>query len=158
MGEVVILLGSNIDPADNIRRGARHLAAKLPVLRASSVWFTPAAGAPGPSFYNAAVLCSTEMDADALKYNLLRPIEEQLGRIRTHEKYAARTMDIDTIILNGEVIEPRLWNTAFILLPTAELVPDLRHPKSGKSLQTLGKEIEPASGAYRIQDFPLFFK
>ena len=105
MGEVVILLGSNIDPADNIRRGAKQLAAKLPVLRSSSVWLTPAVGTPGPGFYNAAVLCSTWMDAEELKYDLLRPIEEQLGRIRTQDKYAPRTIDMDAILLNNVVLD-----------------------------------------------------
>jgi len=158
MGEVIILLGSNIDPAKNIRGGALSLAVRLPVLNASSVWLIPAFGSPGPGFYNAAVLCTTDMSVDDLKYKLLRPIEEQFGRIRTSDKYAARTLDMDTIIHNGTIIEPRFWNTAFILLPTAELIPNLRHPISGLTLQELAYEIEPASNATRMPDFPLFLK
>jgi 2-amino-4-hydroxy-6-hydroxymethyldihydropteridine diphosphokinase len=158
MAEVIILLGSNIDPAENIRRGARHLAAQIPVLRASSVWSTPSFGVPGPGFYNAAVLCATELDENDLKYKFLRPIEENLGRVRSADKYAARTIDMDAIILNGEVIEPRLWDTAFILLPVAELVPHLQHPVTGKTLKELAKEIQPSSGANLLPDFPLFSK
>jgi 7,8-dihydro-6-hydroxymethylpterin-pyrophosphokinase len=44
MTEVVILLGSNINPAENIRRGAFELCKQIPVLRSSSVWLTPAIG------------------------------------------------------------------------------------------------------------------
>lgn len=156
MMEVVIHLGSNIEPAINIRLGAILIAEKLPMLRASHVWSTPAAGSPGPDFYNAAILCSTDMNRVDLKNKLLRPFEEKLGRIRSHDKYAARTMDMDVIILDGDVLEPRLWDTAFILLPVAELLPNLSHPVSGKSLKMLADESKPASGAYQMPDFPLF--
>ena len=142
MGEVVIHLGSNIEPAINIRMGANLLAQNLPVLRASQVWVTPAVGVSGPNFYNAAIICSTDLNAEELKFNLLRPLEEQLGRIRTQDKYAARTIDMDAIILNGNVLEPHLWDTAFILLPTAEIFPNLIHPLSGKSLKDLGRRIK----------------
>jgi len=158
MGEVIILLGSNINPAVNIRGGALSLAARLPILNASSVWLIPAFGSSGPGFYNAAVLCNTNMNENDLKYKILRPIEEQLGRIRTSDKYAARTLDMDTIILNGTVIEPRLWDTAFILLPIAEIAPNFHNPISGLTLQELANEIEPASNATRMPDFQLFLK
>jgi 2-amino-4-hydroxy-6-hydroxymethyldihydropteridine diphosphokinase len=155
MGEVVIHLGSNIEPAINIRRGANLLAEKLPILRASRVWVTPAVGTRGPSFYNAAILCATNLTAEELKFDLLRPLEDQLGRIRSPDKYAARTMDMDAIILNGIVLEPNLWDMAFILLPTAEIFPGLIDPISGKSLKLLAEESKPASGAYPLPDFPL---
>jgi 2-amino-4-hydroxy-6-hydroxymethyldihydropteridine diphosphokinase len=158
MWEVVIHLGSNIDPDVNIRRGAILIAENLPVLRTSQVWVTPAVGVSGSNFYNAAIICSTDLNAEELKLNLLRPLEEQLGRIRTQDKYAARTIDMDAIILNGSVLEPHLWDTAFILLPTAQVLPNLIHPLSGKSLKDLAEESKPASGAYPLPDFPLFIK
>jgi 2-amino-4-hydroxy-6-hydroxymethyldihydropteridine diphosphokinase len=156
MTEVIILLGSNINPAVNIRLGAITLAEHLPILRSSSVWLTPAVGADGPDFYNAAVACQTDMTADKLKYSLLRPIEEQLGRVRTSNKYAPRTMDLDAIILDGTILEPRLWETAFILLPVSELVPSLKHPGSGLSLAMLAEKMTPDSGAICMADFLLF--
>jgi 2-amino-4-hydroxy-6-hydroxymethyldihydropteridine diphosphokinase len=155
MKNVIILLGSNIEPAMNIRWGAQNLASVLLLRRISSVWITPAVGTPGPNFYNAAVVCKTDLDADRLKFSILRPIEEKMGRIRTADKYAPRTIDLDAIILNGRVLEPRLWNTAFILLPVAELEPDLIHPETGKTLRQLSEAIEPASGARRLPDFSL---
>lgn len=156
MGEVIILLGSNIDPAVNIRRGALALASELPVIRPSSVWLTPAIGTDGPDFYNAAVLCNTSLNTEDLKFNLLRPIEERLGRIRTFNKYASRTLDLDVILLDEIVLEPRLWDTAFILLPVAELVPDLSHPVTGLSLARLAEKLAPGSGARRMENFSLF--
>lgn len=156
MGDVIILLGSNIDPAKNIREGARKLALHLPIQSNSSVWITPAVGTSGPNFYNAAVLSSTNMDADTLKHSILRLIEEQMGRIRTDNKYAPRSMDLDAIILNDVVLESRLWDTAFILLPVAELYPGLQHPHSRKTLRMLAEEIKPTSGANQLVDFPLF--
>lgn len=156
MADVIILLGSNINPAVNIRLGALALAAKLPVTKSSSVWLTPSIGVDGPDFYNAAVTCRTDMTAENLKYSLLRPVEEQLGRVRTSDKYARRTLDLDAIILDGCVLEPRLWDTAFILLPVSELVPDLDQPSTGLSLSVLAKKMAPKSGARRIENFPLF--
>lgn len=156
MAEVVILLGSNIDPADNIRRGAVALSEQLVVVKSSSVWLTPAIGTSGPDFYNAAVNCETDISADELKFNILRPIEEKLGRVRTSNKYAPRTLDLDVILLDGAVIEPRLWDTAFILLPVSELMPDLAHPVTGMQLSALANKMAPGSGAIRIENFSLF--
>ncbi len=155
-GEVIILLGSNIDPAENIRRGAHLLSKRLPILRASSVWLTLAVGTNGPDFYNAAVLCQTNATEDILKHEILRPLETSLGRVRTSNKYAPRTLDMDMIILDGIVLDVRLWNTAFIMLPVAELEPALTSPLTGEPLGDLARKIEPASGARRLVDFPLF--
>ncbi len=156
MAEVIILLGSNIDPAENIRRGALALLEQLSVIRSSSVWLTPAVGTRGPDFYNAAAICETNLSADDLKFRVLRPVEEKLGRIRTSNKYAPRTLDLDAILLDGVILEPRLWDTAFILLPVSELMPDLVHPVTGTPLSLLAEKMAPGSGAIRIENFPLF--
>jgi 2-amino-4-hydroxy-6-hydroxymethyldihydropteridine diphosphokinase len=156
VAEAVILLGSNIDPAVNIRRGARILSERLPVIKSSLVWSTPSIGMDGPDFYNAAVICLTETNADDLKFKILRPIEEELGRVRTSDKYASRTLDLDVIILNGIVLEPRLWDTAFIFLPVSGLVPDLIKPGSDINLAELAIKKAPGSGARIIENFPLF--
>jgi len=156
VAKAVILLGSNIDPAVNIRRGAKILSERLPVAKSSSVWLTPSIGMDGPDFYNAAVICLTETNADDLKFSILRPIEELLGRVRTANKYAPRSVDLDVIILNGTVLEPRLWDTAFILLPVSELEPDLIKPGSDANLAQLAIKMAPGSGANKIENFPLF--
>lgn len=156
MAEVIILLGSNIEPAINIRLGAARLAELLPVKKFSSVWLTPPVGTDGPDFYNAAVLCDTELTDEDLKFTVLRPIEEKLGRVRTADKYAPRALDLDAIVLNNRVLEPRLWDTAFILLPVSELAPDLIHPDSGLTLRELAIKKAPGSGANRLVDFSLF--
>jgi len=156
VAKAVILLGSNIDPAVNIRRGAKILSERLPVVESSSVWLTPSIGMDGPDFYNAAVICLTETNADDLKFTILRPIEELLGRVRTANKYAPRSLDLDVVILNGTVLEPRLWDTAFILLPVSELKPDLIKPGTKINLAQLAIKMAPGSGAKKIENFPLF--
>jgi len=156
VAKAVILLGSNIDPAVNIRRGAKILSERLPVVESSSVWLTPSIGMDGPDFYNAAVICLTETNADDLKFTILRPIEELLGRMRTANKYAPRSLDLDVVILNGTVLEPRLWDTAFILLPVSELEPDLIKPGTETNLAQLAKKLAPGSGANKIEKFSLF--
>lgn len=156
MVESIILLGSNIEPAVNIRRGAFLLARHLTVVQASKVWITPAVGTSGPDFYNAAVKVTCDLSPDDLKFSVLRPLEKELGRIRTADKYAPRTLDLDTIIHNGIVLESRLWNTAFILLPVAELVPDFLQPDTNHRLSALAEYIRPVSGANLLPDFPLY--
>ncbi len=156
MGEAIILLGSNIDPARNIRQGALLLTQLIKIKQASSIWITPAIGTHGPDFYNAAVLGETNLSADGLKNTILRPLEVKLGRIRTIDKYAPRSMDLDVIILNDNILESRLWDTAFIMLPVAELVPERKHPVTGVLLRELAAQLEPTSGAQRLSDYPLF--
>jgi 2-amino-4-hydroxy-6-hydroxymethyldihydropteridine diphosphokinase len=156
VAEAVILLGSNIDPAINIRRGAKILSERLPVIKSSLVWSTPSIGTNGPDFYNAAIMCLTDTNADDLKFAILRPIEEELGRVRTSDKYASRTLDLDVVILNGIVLDPRLWDTAFIFLPVSELEPDLIKPGSEINLAQMAIKKAPESGARIIENFPLF--
>jgi 2-amino-4-hydroxy-6-hydroxymethyldihydropteridine diphosphokinase len=158
MGEVIILLGSNIHPQLNIREGARLLAGRLSFLRSSSVWKTSAVGSSGPDFYNAAVLCSTTLHAKNLKYEVLRPIEKQLGRVRSADKFADRTIDLDIVIFNNKVLEPQLWVTDFIILPVAQIFPNLLQPGTNKSILELAEEIKEKSAALLLTDFELITK
>lgn len=156
MVDVVILLGSNIQPDENIRLGAVLLSHSLNIKKASTVWLTPAIGTTGPDFFNAAVLSETDLDEDTIKHTILHQIEEKMGRIRTSDKYAPRPIDLDIIIYDKKVIENRLWDTAFILLPVADLVPGLRHPHTREPLISLARKIEQGSGAKQLPEFPLF--
>jgi len=93
MALVVIALGSNIAPEHNLPRAMRSLKdmAGRP-LRVSQVYETPPIGSPGaPWFLNAAVLLETSRALPGLRM-VLRRIEAQLGRIRTQDPNAPRTI------------------------------------------------------------------
>jgi 2-amino-4-hydroxy-6-hydroxymethyldihydropteridine diphosphokinase len=122
--QACLLLGSNIRPEDHIPLAVDLLQKQLSVLQASSVWETTAVGSDGPNFLNAALLVSTSLGINALKERVLHPIEAQLGRVRSRDKNAARTIDIDMLIFDGQTLDSTLWNYAYRAVPAAELLPE----------------------------------
>jgi len=76
-------------------------------------------------------------------------IEQRLGRIRT-DKYAPRTIDIDILFFNNEIIDqpglvvphPEIQNRRFVLIPLYELSPDFEHPVLKKKIKQLLSECK----------------
>lgn len=118
------MLGSNIRPEHNMPLAVDLLQRELKVLRTSSVWETTAVGSAGPNFLNTALLVSTSFDPQTLKERILRPLEAHLGRVRTQDKNAPRTIDIDIVIFDGRVLDSTLWSYAYRAIPVAEISPD----------------------------------
>jgi 2-amino-4-hydroxy-6-hydroxymethyldihydropteridine diphosphokinase len=135
-------MGSNIEPWTNISRGLSELRNVLKVEAVSTTWETPPVGTSGPNFYNTAVLAVTSFLQQDLINIILRPIESRLGRVRTSDKYAPRTIDLDIILFDGQLVEPRLWSLPFIAVPVAEIFPDYRHPCSGLTLLEAAEEFK----------------
>jgi 2-amino-4-hydroxy-6-hydroxymethyldihydropteridine diphosphokinase len=131
------LLGSNIQPERNLRLALGLLASHLTIIRASSVWESAAVGSSGPNFLNAAVLCLTPLDAEALKWLVLRPLEAQLGRVRNSDKNAPRPIDFDIMTVDGGIYDPLLWQYSFRAVPVAEILPDLRSERGERLADTV---------------------
>ncbi len=140
MAKAYLSVGSNLDPAENIRRALGLLASHAEITGISTVYLTPAEERPEqPSYYNCVIEIETEMPPVEFKYSILREIEKELGRVRTGDKFAARQIDLDLIIYDDMVIEnealmlpdPQISRRAFIALPLHELSPGLRLPGSG---------------------------
>ena len=73
----------------------------FPDARFSSIEKTEAIGPPGqPDFLNGAFLFKTELTLQVVR-QWLRSLEEELGRVRTDDKFAPRTMDLDVLLWNG---------------------------------------------------------
>jgi 2-amino-4-hydroxy-6-hydroxymethyldihydropteridine diphosphokinase len=123
---VCLLLGSNIQPGENLARGLDLLRQKVKVARLSSVWETPPVGASGPNFLNLAVLIKTSMEAGELKEKILRPLETRLGRVRSADQNAPRPIDIDIVIFDGQLLDADLFRYAHRAVPVAEILPDFR--------------------------------
>ncbi len=134
-------LGSNIDPAGNLPRAVEKLVLHVSVEAVSQVWETPPAGTRGPNFLNAAVRARTQLSPGLLKSLVLRPIEAQMGRVRTWNKYAPRTIDLDIIIFDTQVLDSKLWTQAFIAVPLAELLPDFPGPAGEETLQEIAQRL-----------------
>lgn len=149
MHEIALILGSNIHPERNLVLALELLRRYSKVSRCSSIWETEAVGSAGPDFWNQTVCVRTSFEPEALKWQVLRVIEEQLGRVRSADKNAPRTIDIDIIIVDGEVYDNNLWSRAFIAVPTAELFPDLIHPASGMPLEQIAHQLSQAARVSR---------
>jgi 2-amino-4-hydroxy-6-hydroxymethyldihydropteridine diphosphokinase len=139
---VYILMGSNILPGENIRAAYGLLAKQVQIVAWSSVWETPAVGSTGPNFLNLALELSTSLRPDELKHQTLRPLETQLGRVRTSDKNAPRTIDLDILIYDRIIMETNIWSLAHIACPLADLLPDLRQPNNNLTLYQVAAMLQ----------------
>ena len=114
------------------------------VRKQSSLYETAAWGKTDQaSFLNQAMLIHTKLAPETLLQCLL-DIERSMGRIR-NEKYGARSIDIDILIYNQQIVEsatlsiphPELTNRLFALLPLSEIAPRLKHPVFNKTIGQL---------------------
>jgi 2-amino-4-hydroxy-6-hydroxymethyldihydropteridine diphosphokinase len=132
---VYLGIGSNIEPEINLPRAVEMLAAYGEVRAVSNVWESHAVGSAGPNFLNASAHLLTMIPPSELKEQLVQPIENGLGRVRTEDKNAPRTIDIDVMLVDGKPYNLDRWDNAFVLLPIAELLPDGKHPITREPLR-----------------------
>ena len=106
------------------------------ILEQSSVFETPPWGfSSNLNFYNQIIKIETKLSAVEL-IAILQLIETKLGRVRTDEQYSSRTMDIDILFFNDEIINekgltvphPRLHLRKFVLEPMNEIASNFVHP------------------------------
>jgi 2-amino-4-hydroxy-6-hydroxymethyldihydropteridine diphosphokinase len=153
-------VGSNIDPDANILWALRLLCNQMQLTDVSTFYITQPLGAPGsPHFYNGVVAGMTDLSIPGLRHLLLH-VETEVGRQRTHDKYAPRPIDLDLLLLDDEVAEGEGWRVPhpdvcirpFVAIPLLELAPELILPDSGRPLRDIVAEIEPLLGE-PVDDF-----
>ncbi len=127
-------LGSNILPERHLAQAMRLLRRHGTVLETSSVWESEAVGSAGPHFLNLSVGFEAQLNEVELKTTVVDAIETALGRNRTPDKSAPRTVDIDIILMDDHPLNPERWAHPFVVLPMAELLPGFRHPVTGRRL------------------------
>ncbi len=141
--KVYIALGSNIDPEENIKSALNSLSKVLgEIVDSSSIWQSPAVGSDGPDFLNTVVLVNSNLSVNELKNDILRPIEVNLGRERTSDKNAPRTIDLDILIYDDLLLEAELWEQAHLAVPLAEIYPDFYHLELGVSISEIARELQ----------------
>jgi len=151
MLQAYIALGSNIEkPIEQLKKAIVELdcVPNTNVLRASSLYQNPAVGITDqPDFINAVVKVTTSLPAEELLSELLT-IENNHHRVR-REKNGPRTLDLDLLLYEQlqidthklQIPHPRMKQRAFVLLPLAEIEPDLILP-CGFSVQHLLSNVD----------------
>jgi 2-amino-4-hydroxy-6-hydroxymethyldihydropteridine diphosphokinase len=147
---VYVALGSNIEPERNLREAIRLLASRCTLVAVSPVYQTkPVGKTDQPDFLNAVALIETELGPAALKTQVLEDIERALGRVRVADKNAPRTIDLDIILFNEQVIDfghrhipdPDLLRYPHVAVPMADLAPRYVHPESGQTLKEIAESM-----------------
>ena len=123
--EVVIGLGSNIDPEANLEQAVLELKSRFKVSKRSQWTRTKPIGIQDqPDFYNGALLMETELEQQSLKKEL-KQIEDILGRDRSLPKFGPRTIDLDILIWNKKVVDEDYYERDFLRKGVEEIIPDL---------------------------------
>ena len=145
-----IALGSNVgDRMRNLREAREALITHQPAptaVKSSGIYETePVNCDPGtPPYLNAVV----EMECEGHPLQLLavlHTIEEKMGRPSKHPRNAPRTIDLDILyfgnlaLSSDEVVipHPRMHARRFVLLPLADIRPELVLPGRNETISEL---------------------
>jgi 2-amino-4-hydroxy-6-hydroxymethyldihydropteridine diphosphokinase len=161
--QVLVSLGANIQPERNLPEAVRRLGRCCRLLAVSPVYETPPVGRTDqPNFLNAAVRLETYRSPAELKGEVLLEIEKELGRVRTADKNAPRTVDLDISLFGDQVLElegrhipdPDILEFPHVARPLADLAPGFRHPETGQTLAQIAEGLSD-EGLRRRDDIVL---
>lgn len=150
--EALLLLGGNIGDPKRIFSQAESLIeerAGRMLSRSRDHWTEPWGFSDERLFLNRAVIIGTQHDPQQLMTVLLG-IEAELGRTRgPQERYTARSIDIDILLIGDRVVEvpglvvphPRMHERAFALAPAADVAPLWVCPKLNRTLIELLNDL-----------------
>ena len=154
--EAIVVLGSNIEKErhlpEAIRLMRRHR--RIEVRKASRFFESAPVGGPegSPDFFNAAVLVCTDLSPLELREEL-RHIEDVLGRVRTDDKNAPRTIDLDVIYYEDlvesfdgwQVPDPAATTEPHVAIPIADVAPTWVDPVSNRTAYDIMLGVDAAT-------------
>ena len=157
---VYLGLGSNMGKRqDNLDKALDLLSQRLRVEQVSSIYDTePVGNTNQPRFLNLVCQVHTRLAPMEL-LTMAKGIELKLGRAPAISN-APRPIDIDILFYGDQVVKtkelviphPRLAERAFVLIPLAEIAPDLVHPVSGKTVRELLQGVTETQGVLRWEN------
>ncbi|XXF76768.1 2-amino-4-hydroxy-6-hydroxymethyldihydropteridine diphosphokinase [Myxococcaceae bacterium GXIMD 01537] len=150
---VYVGLGSNEGDRESHLVSALEALSRIDavaVLQCSSLFDSAPVGPPQPRFLNAVVELECTLPPQRL-LSILQRIEYDLGRRRGGARYGPRTIDLDILLWDGQVIaDPNLQvphlelhKRRFALEPLSEISPDALHPVMGKTVSEILGQLAP---------------
>jgi 2-amino-4-hydroxy-6-hydroxymethyldihydropteridine diphosphokinase len=147
---VYLALGTNLgDRLANLQQALAALPPLVRLLAASPVYETPPWGyVDQPAFLNQVVQAETGLDPHAL-LSTLKQVETSVGRQATF-RYGPRLIDLDILFYDDLLLNtpeltiphPHIPERAFVLVPLADLNPDLLHPSLAKTVRQMLEGID----------------
>jgi 2-amino-4-hydroxy-6-hydroxymethyldihydropteridine diphosphokinase len=153
-------LGSNVDPAWNLRAALMALGRAFAQLRRSPVCVSQAVGYDGPDYWNLCVAFDTELSGEALVARL-KDLERSLGRQPGEPRHAPKTLDADLLLLGDETSvepplpHPEILTRAYVLGPLAMLAPGHRLPGGADPVSDLWRDFAGADELTVLEPDPL---
>ncbi len=156
---VYLGFGSNMgNRQDNVNKAMAFLSQRLRIGKVSSLYDTePVDTGVQPRFLNLVCEVFTRLAPEEL-LTLVQGIEQKLGRAaNTHNQ--SRPIDIDILLYGDQVIKspkltiphPRMIKRAFVLVPLAEITPELTHPVAKKTIAELTKAVTGKQDVLKLE-------
>ena len=122
MNEVIIGIGSNLNAENNIQKVLEILAEQFEILKVSEFVKTKPIGiTEQPDFTNGAAKIRTILNRNNLE-NILKQIEDQMGRDRSVPKFGPRCIDLDIVVWNGEIVDDDYYTRDFLKKSVQEII------------------------------------
>jgi 2-amino-4-hydroxy-6-hydroxymethyldihydropteridine diphosphokinase len=151
--QLYLSLGTNLgDRLANLLNAITMLPPKInPLVRSSIYESEPWGYSDQPVFLNQVIKGNTDLEPLVL-LAFLKETEVRLGRQETF-RFGPRLIDLDILFYDDLVMDtpaltiphPRIAERAFILVPLAEIAPDLPHPVLRKTIQQLKTGVDSSS-------------
>jgi 2-amino-4-hydroxy-6-hydroxymethyldihydropteridine diphosphokinase len=160
MAVVYLGLGSNMQPAQNLRMAVDCLRSRFTNVVLSNSYQSGALGFEGDDFINLVARIETDLSLDDV-LAVLEEIHDKSGRERGCAKFVSRPLDIDLLLYDRLVDVSRrvprsdVLEYSFVLIPLAEIAADYVHPVSGQSIAEHCQEFDKSSHPLTKQDLDL---
>jgi 2-amino-4-hydroxy-6-hydroxymethyldihydropteridine diphosphokinase len=161
MSTVYLGLGANIGNREaNLRMALRGLTRMARVEAVSALYETDPIGSvkEQPAFYNAACRIDTGLEPESL-LRFLKSLEHEIGRRPGGPAGGPRPIDLDILLYEDRTLDsedltiphPRLAERAFVLIPLAEIAPNVHYPQRDETIAQLAEAVGEG-GVRQIKD------